>query len=524
MTRAPEFDALITGGAGRHAPAPRRRTLREWAGPLAVTLLAAVLRLWDLGTPRTLVFDETYYVKDAWTLLHLGYEGTWPEDADAAFNAGDVDGYSSDGSFVAHPPLGKWIIALGMQALGAENPVGWRLGTVAVGVLAVAALCLVARLLTGSAALATIAGGLLAVDGLAISMSRTALLDGSLMLLCLLGFTAVLLDRRASARRTDDWVRRRTAGGRPIDWGPALWARPWLVAAGALFGLATAVKWSGLYFLAAFAVYTLLVDAIARRRAGIRFWATSTALRQAPVSFVLTVPTAALAYLATWTGWFLTPGGYYRDWAEQQASLGSAATGQVASGIPLSLQSWWHYQVTMYNSNLGVTSEHGYQANPVGWLLLQRPTLFYYESGDGCGGTCVQSVTSMANPALWWVSVAAALYLVYRLARHREWRAGLVLTGIAAGYLPWLLYTDRTVFQFYTVVFLPYLVLALTLVIGLVLGPSDAPGWRRLEGVRVVAIVLGVIVAVSAFFYPSWTGLAIPEWLQRLYYWLPTWR
>ena len=38
----------------------------------------AVLRFWNLGHPHEIVFDETYYVKDAWTLLHLGYESTWP--------------------------------------------------------------------------------------------------------------------------------------------------------------------------------------------------------------------------------------------------------------------------------------------------------------------------------------------------------------------------------------------------------------------------------------------------------------
>src|SRR4051794_4865196 len=31
----------------------------RWAGPLAVTLLAALLRFWNLGHPPTLMFDET---------------------------------------------------------------------------------------------------------------------------------------------------------------------------------------------------------------------------------------------------------------------------------------------------------------------------------------------------------------------------------------------------------------------------------------------------------------------------------
>src|SRR5688500_14807227 len=48
---------------------PRRRALWYWGGPVLVTLIAAVLRFWNLGHPQSIVFDETYYVKDAWTLL-----------------------------------------------------------------------------------------------------------------------------------------------------------------------------------------------------------------------------------------------------------------------------------------------------------------------------------------------------------------------------------------------------------------------------------------------------------------------
>ena len=110
-----------------------------WGGPLAVTLLAAVLRLWNLGHPHSLVFDETFYVKDAYTLLRNGVESTWPDDADAQFNAGDTDIYNSDGSYVVHPPLGKWIIALGLAVFGAGDSFGWRIGTAVVGILAVAA-------------------------------------------------------------------------------------------------------------------------------------------------------------------------------------------------------------------------------------------------------------------------------------------------------------------------------------------------------------------------------------------------
>ncbi|MEO7146464.1 MAG: phospholipid carrier-dependent glycosyltransferase, partial [Terrimesophilobacter sp.] len=433
-----------------------------WGGPIAITVLAGVLRLWNLGHPHSLVFDETYYVKDSWTLMHNGYESQWPAEADQSFNAGDVDGFLKAGSYVVHPPLGKWIIALGLAVFGAQDSVGWRISTALVGILLVVLTMVIAKGLFRSTLLATIAGGLLAIDGNAIVMSRVALLDGILTFFVLLAFGAVLLDRGHSARRLQRWIRRRTNESRTIDWGPALWWRPWLIAAAALLGFASAVKWNGIYFLAAFAIYSLVVDAMARRRAGVTFFGSGTAFKQAPVSFLLMVPIALACYQVTWTGWFVTDGGYYRHWAEQ---AGNAWQG-VLSWVPLSVQSFWHYQASAYAYHVGEHQQHSYQANPLTWLLMIRPTAMYYRASDfgvnGCQFVrCGESITEIANPLIWWGAVAAAVYLIYRLVRHREWQVGAILIGLAAGYLPWLLYLNRTVFQFYTIVFEPYLILAL---------------------------------------------------------------
>ncbi|HPG76306.1 MAG TPA: dolichyl-phosphate-mannose--protein mannosyltransferase, partial [Rhodoglobus sp.] len=71
--------------------APRVRRVLRWAAPAFVVVIAAVTRLINLGSPHTLVFDETFYVKDAWTLVNLGYEGQWPAEADALFAGGQTD-------------------------------------------------------------------------------------------------------------------------------------------------------------------------------------------------------------------------------------------------------------------------------------------------------------------------------------------------------------------------------------------------------------------------------------------------
>lgn len=499
---------------------PRRRAVWYWGGPIAVALIAALLRFWNLGHPQEIVFDETYYVKDAWTLIANGYESAWPEGANEDFARGDTDVFSDDPSYVVHPPLGKWMIGLGMALFGADSAFWWRASTALAGVVAVFALTMVGRILFRSTSLAVIAGLLFAVDGNAIVMSRVGLLDNWLMLFCLLGFWFVLLDRAKTEGRFAARLAALRADGAEPRSGPVVWARPWVVAAGVAFGAAIAVKWSGLYFLAAVGVYLVLVDALARRRAGLPFFVEGAVVKQGPVTFLLLVPVAAATYLASWTGWLVTSGGYYRDWADQPEN---AATG-FWSWVPHPLQSLWHYHQAAYGYHVGVRTDHPWEANPLTWPLMLRPTNMYYAEVDGCGGgECVSSIIGIANPLIWWAATLASVYLVYRFARYREWQAGAVLLGVGAGYLPWLLYVERTVFHFYTIAYEPFVLLALTYVLGIVLGRPDDPRWRRQQGIATVAVFLAVVLVVSAFFFPIWSAMPTSPEFRQLHFWLPGW-
>ncbi len=499
------------------------------AVPAVVTAVAGILRFWNLGHPHELVFDETYYVKDAWTQWNLGYPATWPDDADSRFASGETDIFLEDGSYVVHPPLGKLLIGAGMALFGADSSVGWRFATALFGTVAVLLLYLVALTLTRSIGVATAASGLMAIDGLAIVLSRVALLDTFVMFFTLLAFWFVLLDRRWLRER--EWARRgvpatdATDGGpAPVRrWGPVFWARPWVVAAGLAAGAATAVKWSGLYVLAGIGIYLVITDALERRRRAIEFWPADAVARQGPVTFLLLVPPAFLVYLVSWTGWLVTDGGY-----DRHAVDAGSATG-LWSWVPLPLQSLWAYHQSMYGFHVNLSASHSYASPAWQWPLLARPTSMFYhsdplgEAGCTAAAGCVQNIYSMPNPLVWYAAVAACVYLAIRFVRRRDPASGFVLTGIAVTWVPWLLYPERTVFQFYTVVMLPFLLLALALALRDLAHPEGATHARRVTGQRVVAVFLIVAVVLAAFWYPILTATSVPYDFWRLHNWSPTW-
>ncbi|MFF0013488.1 dolichyl-phosphate-mannose--protein mannosyltransferase [Streptomyces sp. NPDC005374] len=498
-----------------------------WGGPLLVALLAGLLRFWRLGSPRTVVFDETYYAKDAWSLLRLGYEGTWPDRkiADPQILADpQVIPLSGSGSFVAHPPTGKWVIALGEWMFGL-TPFGWRFMTAVLGTLSVLMLCRTGRRLFRSTLLGCLAGALMAVDGLHYVMSRTALLDLVVMFFVLAAFASLLIDRDqtrarlAAALPADEDGRVRPHAGTGDRAGTGM--RPWRAAAGLFLGLAASTKWNGLYFLVFFVVLTLLWDVGSRRVAGARHPYRAVLRKDLGPSVLSVVPIATVTYLATWTGWFLSDDGYGRHWADGR--------GGPWSWVPAPLRSLWHYESGVYRFNIGLHDPHKYESNPWSWPVLGRPVLFHYQSPepgtDGCRSTtdCSQTVLALGTPLLWWAACCALGYLLYRWALRRDWRAGAVLCAVGAGYLPWFLYQDRTIFSFYSIVFVPYLCLAVAMMLGAMLGPPGAAHGRRLHGAVAAGALVLLIVWNFIYFFPIYSGQTIPyaDWHARM--WLDTW-
>ena len=410
------------------------------------------------------------------------------------------------------------MIAAGEWLFGVDSSWGWRFASAVVGTLAILMVGRVARRLFGSTTLGATASLLLAVDGQEFVHSRTGILDIFVMFWALAAFCCLVIDRdQARARLAERMAR---PGADPAK-SPWLGMRWWRVAGVVCLGLDTGVKWSGIYFSVAFLAMSMLWDLSARRASGVQHWIRGTVL----VDWLQAAGTAALipiVYVATWVGWFVTPGGWDRQWAAQHPA---APTWR---WVPDALRSLLHYHAEMLHFNLTLQTPHPYQSNPWSWLVLGRPTAFFYEKHTagqaGCRVVeCSQAITPIGNPVIWWGGTLALGVLLFRWALARDWRAGAVLAGFAGGYLPWFLYQNRTIFTFYAVAFVPWVVLAVTYCLGLILGPSNAAPERHRAGALAAGTVVFAAVMMFWFFYPILSAEVIPKgaWAARM--WLPSW-
>lgn len=510
-------------------PAPGSR-LWGWVSALLVTGVAGVLRLVHLERPDRLVFDETYYVKQAYSLLTLGYEGSWNEEPDERFAAGDFSDLNTEADYVVHPAVGKWMIAAGMRLLGPENPWGWRISAAVIGTLSVLLLARIGRRLFSSNLLGATAALLLAVDGEHIVLSRISILDIFLQFWILAAFWALLRDREWHRRRLADRAAGVLAerGSYRDPWGPAAGLRPWLLVAGVFLGLATGVKWSGIYALAAFGLVAVAWSVSARRELSVRLWIGAGLVRDGVRSFLVLVPTAAAVYVLTWLPWWLNPDSYNRQWA---GAVNAVAEHPQRTWMPDWLNSWWEYHLKMWHFHNNLTSEHTYMSHPAGWFIQWRPTSFAWRDVDDpatatdlCGADrCVGAITSLGNPVVWWAGALALLLVLWLAVRHRDWRAWAILGGYAATYLPWFAYSQRTIFTFYTVALAPFVVLALTMALATLAGRPSWPLRERRPGIWTAAGIVVLAVLVAAFYWPIWSNQWVPYSFWRLHMLLPSW-
>nr|WP_084628756.1 phospholipid carrier-dependent glycosyltransferase [Amycolatopsis nigrescens] len=484
--------------------------VRGWIVALVLTVVGGVVRLQDLGLPTnkgTPVFDEKYYAAQAWQMLRNG-------------------GYEDNHGFevIVHPPLAKQLLAIGEWLFG-YNGWGWRFTAAIAGTLIILLTVRIARRLTRSTLLGGIAGILVICDGVLHIQSRMGMLDIFIALFVLAAFGCLLRDR--------DQVRQRLAVTVADGWadespyGPRLGFRWWRFLTGVMLGLAFAVKWSGLYYVAFFGLLCVAFDVAARRAAGVpRPWAGTLIRDVAPALWAL-LGVVFLVYLGTWWAWFASETATDRHYVE----INNLDPGFFA-WVPPALRSLGDYSMNVLGFHEQLLTPkgdpHPWESKPWTWPMGLRPMLYHYDSGaavTGCGASqCVRATMLIGTPAMWWLSLPVLGWGIWRWIFRMDWRHAAVVVGYLAGLLPWFLNLDRQMYFFYATPMAPFLVLGLTLILGQILGGARAGFERRGTGLAVVALYTGLVVANFAWLWPILNGDPITNdhWQTEL--WLPSWR
>jgi dolichyl-phosphate-mannose-protein mannosyltransferase len=418
-----------------------------------LTVVGGLVRGWHLTRPPS-YFDEGIYAPDACWLLHR-----------SAALCGQAHEVAPE-----HPPLAKWLIAAGIEALGYHSS-GWRIASLVAGTLMIPLLYLLGRRLIGSTVGATVAAGLLTIDFLHFLHSRLAMLDIFVAFFVLVAVLCAVIDRD------------RLAAGAVR---PGRLARPWRLAAGLAAGAAVACKWSGLGVLLAIIVLTVLWE-LAQPGGGRRLRSQVAPI----IGSLLLAPLAVymISYIGVLNGTLLTEPWKADFW----------------------LRAFARRQHLMLTKQSGLNGSQPYSSPPWSWPLLRRPVVYFFrQTPTGA----YREVLGMGSPLVWWASIPAVGYAVWRWARGRDpWSPeAVIVVVIACLYLPWFIVATHRgqLYLFYMLPIVPFMCLALARV-------ADRL-WSRTAGRAAVAVVACGALALFGVYYPLLAArpLSPAQWRERL--------
>ena len=457
------------------SPRPIQDPARRHGVALAVALILLVstaLRLWQLGTPAEMMFDEIYYAKDGKAIV----DGRVGPKAPLRWAGGDEVSWP-------HPEMGKFAIAAGIVLFG-DRAFGWRFPAVVAGVALLACVYPLGRRLGLSPPWALLALLFAAADPLGIAQSRIATLD-----IFIAAWTAVCV--LFALRYVQDG-----------------WRARWLLVCGAAGGMALATKWSGALAVIA-AALIILVSWILQRRAA------RGAARRAESEGAVGAPEERPKSLAALTA----SGGDSVAAIPPEGSVALRVLTVIAAlvAVPLGiyLLSYAQYFATghtiadfrelhrqMLTFNLNLDATHTYASAAYTWMIDYRPVWYFFE-----GKKTYYGVVAIGNPFLWWLATLSLLAAVALALLRRSYALLPAAALVLVLYVPWFA-TTRTSFLYYMTPVAPFMAIlvagALCLFAG---GVIPHRGWLAVAGVALATAFLWRPVGIAA----GWLFWTLPR-------------
>ena len=185
-----------------------------------------------------------------------------------------------------------------------------------------------------------------------------------------------------------------------------------------------------------------------------------------------------------------------------------------------------HRQLWSTHQSIGENASHAYCSPWHSWPLMLRPVAYFYERVGQGEDAIATTIHAMGNPVLWWLSTAAVFSLALGwLARQisladspaqssQNAVVSFILLNYLANWLPWVL-VSRCTFFYHAMGMVAFSTLGLAWLMAKWLGnPQHRP----------LALLLLGAIALSFFFWlPLYLGIPLsPEALQRRWL-LPGW-
>ena len=423
-----------------------------------------------------MLFDEQQYVEPYSSYRSSTYfdEIYFPRTAYESINGMDI--YE-----ITHPPMGKNIMALGVQIFG-MNPFGWRFMGTLFGVGLVPMMYLLGLKLFKRRTYAFAAAFLMMFDFMRLAQTRLATIDSysAFFIICMYYFMYDYFTQKSYEKKN------------------FLKSLLPLLFCGIMFGLGASTKWVciytgvGLAFLFFLAKYLEFNDILKNRVPDTtkKSWLIGNMIPTCCACVIFFVAIPLVIYTLSYVPY-----------------MPSSEKGLLDIVID--------NQEYMYEYHSGLTSGHSYGSPWYTWPVMVRPIYYYSGSQANLADGMATSIVSMGNPLVWWTGLACIVPAGFYAWKKRDKGMMMAFVGFAVQFLPWVLVT-RVCFIYHYFTAVPFIILMIVYVIKNLIE----------DGViskNVMWVYLGLVLLLFIMFYPVLTAREVPRTYVNWLRWFSTW-
>lgn len=480
-------------------------------------------------------FDEIYHARTAYEMTQPGtycYENT-------------------------HPPLGKFIISIGIRIFG-MCPYGWRIMGTLFGIAMLPFFYLFARKIFRETWIAAITTTLFAADFMHFAQTRIATIDVYVTFFVILMYYFMYQYTRMSFNDT-----------------PLKKTFVPLLCCGISMGLGCACKWPGVY--AGIGLAILFFITMLRRYMEYRYASASPKesangighdkiIRSFRSNVIKTLAFCILAFIVLpviiYTAAYIPFNdgnqigliSYVTDTQPADDGENTISNVPLSDGETLSLDTRYvnvsirhelknpesfsgklaikwngcylnrllgrmvRNQVTMYTYHSQLVAEHSFSSWWYEWPIMARPIWYYTATIDG---DIQENISSFGNPMVWWAGIPAFLIMIYFVLKEKDRKSLFLCIGYLAQLVPWMNVT-RITFIYHYFPSVPFITLMIGYSMYRIVNYKKTERYQKIAKRGCIAYAAGAVF-LFILFYPVLSGYPIDagfvaehlRWLDR---------
>lgn len=444
---------------------------------------AIVTRIWQLGSPPSIVFDEVYF---------------------RTFTASYLSG---NYFFDIHPPFAKLLFAgiASLFGLSADQTISGESGSVLLrifpaiaGASLVPLIYVVVRQLGLGRRIALLCGLLLLLDNALLVESRFVLMDSTLLLVGLSAISIFLKLRKCENKKR--WT--------------------WVLILGLLLGVLVSIKWTGIAIVFLLAI-AWMFDLIRKHPSK-----KSKPIVEATTVVVLI---AAVYIGCFWVHFSLLgrsgEGDVFMSRNFQSTLVGSRFYNENKQFT--FTDKFFELNAQMYNAQNSLkNTTHPYSSRWYTWPLMLRP-VYFWQSDTSADGSQAH-IYLLGNPTVWWIGLIgiigafALLCIKPRWLGRRTRLVSFLLGGYVVNFIPFM-FIDRPMFLYHYLFALIFSLLTACVLLDVLFDTLVKKRQKKLTEYiywGIIAVVFGVFL----FFLPISYGWQLSPDGLLWHMWLPSWR